>query len=308
MSCNICEDAYGFTFCNCSFSMCKTCAKKHLEAKKKDECPQCKKSLKTKHFFSGKICDKGNLQNISLNRIFVHKDDDDPDILCNKHGLGSRQRINEDQKVAFSDFMLCDSRKSNYVKMEPANLDVFNQSVGPYILIIPGTTANHGCIDWPLGSYGYDHKDILEENGSESNYAFEDDEDDEDETVPHPFENIVDISETVLKRNTESIKECDVFTLKVNDDNDCFYSFVEWGQAERSNKILILDINPKNQILKEYYLLAKESLISLKKHSFTKKEGIIQNHPELLFGSYKSYEKFMNHIMDLKKGVYSSYP
>ena len=290
MSCNICEDAYGFTFCNCSFIMCLPCAKKHLEIKQKDECPQCKKSLKTKHFFSGKICDKGNLLNISFNRIFVHKDDDDLNILCDKHGLGSRQRINENQKVAFSDFMLCDSRKSNYVKMEPANLDVFNQSVGPYVHIIEGTQAHCGSFEWPGGPAMYDDC-----------YAFEDDEDEEDEVVSNPFENIVDISETVLKRNTESIKECDAFTLKVNDDNDCFYSLVEWGQAERSNKILILDINPKNQKLKEYYLFAKQSLISLKKHSFTKKEGIIQNHPELQFKSYKSYEKFMNHIMDLKK-------
>ena len=306
MSCNICEDNYGITLCDCSFIMCLPCAKKHLETKKKDECPQCKKSLKTKHFFSGKICDKNDIDKISLNRIFVHKDGDYPGFLCNKHGLGRNieDGFDENQKVVLSDFMLCDRRESDYVKMEPANLDVFNQSVGPYILIIPGTTSNHGCIDWGGGSYGYDHLqtgDILEENGSESNYAFE------DETV-YPFENIVDISETVLKRNTESIKECDVFTLKVNDDNDCFYSFVEWGQALDKNKILILDINLKNHKLKEYYLFAKQSLISLKKYSFTKKEGIIQNHPELQFESYKSYEKFMNNIMDLKKGVYPSYP
>lgn len=302
MSCNICENEYGVKFCDCSFNMCLPCAKKHVETIKKDECPQCKKSLKTKHFFSGKICDKNDIDKISLNRIFVYNDDDDyQGILCDKHGLGRRidGGFDKNQKVILSDFMLCDSTVNNYIKMEPANLDFFNQSVGPYILIIPGTTSNHGCIDWKGGSYGYNYEpDIQGENCSENSYAFEDEE---DEVVSNPFENIVDIADTVIMRNLESIKECDVFTLKVNDDNDCFYSFVEWGKASDKNKILILNINSKNTKLKEYYLFAKESIMSFEKLPFTKKECIIKTHPELEFKDYKSYEEFMNHIIYLKK-------
>lgn len=299
MSCNICLEDYGVSYCNCTFSMCEICAKKHLETKNKDECPQCGKSLKTKHFFSGKICDKDDLKNISLNRIFVHKDNDHyPGILCGKHGLGRELEhgFNENQKVSYSDFISCDKKKRDYVKIDPADLDTFNQSVGPYILLIDETISNHGCIDWKGGSYGYMFDDETNED------------DNGPDEVPTPFESIVDISETVIKRNTESIKACDVFTLKVNDDNDCFYSFVEWGQALEKKKILILDINPKNIKLKEYYLFAKQSILSLENYPFTRRECIIKNHPELTFESYKSYEKFMNHIINLKKGVFSSYP
>lgn len=289
MSCNICHEDYGVSYCNCSFSMCEACATKHLETKNKDECPQCAKSLKTKHFFSGKICDKDDLKNMSFNRMFVHKDSDPyPGLLCSKHGLAPYGGLDANQKISYSDFVACDKKKRDYVKMVPADLDAFNQTVGPYILLIENTVANHGCIDWEGGGYGYMFDDRTNE-------------DDEPAEVPTPFENIVDISETVLKRNTESIKACDVFTMKVNDDNDCFYSFVEWGQALEKKKILVLDINPKNEKLKEYYLFAKQSLLSLEEYPFTRKECIIKNHPELTFESYKSYEKFMNHIIDLKK-------
>lgn len=293
MACNICQDDYGLTLCNCSFTMCKVCAIKHIESKNKDECPQCKQSMKTKHFFSGKICDKDDLSNLSLNRVFVHKDDDtDPGILCTKHGLGRGQnKPHSTQLVALSDFMRLD------IKLKPADLDPLNQSLGPFIIIDLDTTSGHGQIEWNGGGYGGgygDDEQVSEGGDSEDEYRFE--------GVHHPFANIVDISDTVINRNTEAIKACDTFTLKVNNDNDCFYSYVEWGQAQQLQKILILDIDPKNVKLKEYYLFAKQSIISLEKMTFTKKESIIQIHPEIQFENYKSYEKFMYHIINLKKG------
>ena len=305
MSCNICEDDYGITFCKCSYTMCNSCAEKHLKSKKKDECPQCKKSLKTLHFFSGKICENTNIDEMCLNRIFVYDDDKEhePRMLCNKHGLGRTVNgFDKNQIIPFSDFICSDPQKSNFVKIIPAKLDHFNATVGPFVIINPGSESNHGMIDWDGGSNFKDSPIYHIPPGQ----AFVDS--DEEQINKSPFKNIVDISEIVIQRNSQAIQDCDVFTLTVNNNNDCICSLTEWGQALGLDKILILNIDKNNGKLQEYYMCAKQSLLSLQKLSFTKREGIIKNHPKLNFETYKSYEKYMNHIINRKKGVYSKYP
>jgi len=274
--------------------MCQTCAKKHIETKEKDECPQCKKSLRTVHFFSGKICD-GSIDSLSLNRLFIFNDakERESDLFCSKHGLGQQGNgINPNQQIPLSDFM--DLKKD----IKPIELDDFSSTAGPFVIISPDISTNHGCIDWPGGDSGYLNADS--------------DSDDDDhkciDNIDKPIENIVDISETVIQRNTQMIQKCDAFTLTVNNNNNCYFSFKEWGQASQLKKILIHNIDPTNKQLKEYYLFAQESLLCLKDLPFIRREGIIQTHPELTFTTFNSYEKYMNHIISLKKGVWSKYP
>lgn len=292
MSCNICEDEYGLTFCNCSYTMCKSCAEKHINSRKKNECPQCKKSLKTLHFFSGKICENNNIDQMCLNRIFVYDDDKEhhPGMFCSKHGITAHKSgYRKDQIIPLSEFICSDPQKSDFVKIIPVGLDHFNATVGPFVVINPGSVSNHGIIHWEKTELSDDLYDS-----------------DDEEIVP--IRNIVDISEIVIQRNSQAIQDCDVFTLTVNNNNDCICSLTEWGQALGLNKTLILDIDKTNEKLKEYYMCAKQSLLSLQKLPFTKRECIIQNHPKLHFETYKSYVKYMNHIINCKKCVYSTYP
>jgi len=227
-----------------------------------------------------------------LNRIFVYDDDKEhePGMFCSKHGLGNRYGFNrKDQIIPLSEFICSDPQKSDFVKIIPAELNIFNATTGPFVVINPGSVSNHGIIHWEKTELSDDLYDS-----------------DDEEIVP--IRNIVDISEIVIQRNSQAIQDCDVFTLTVNNKNDCICSLTEWGQAFQLDKILIIDIDKTNEQLKEYYIQAKQSLLSLQKLPFTKRECIIQNHPKLHFETYKSYVKYMNHIINCKKGVYSTYP
>jgi hypothetical protein len=87
-------------------------------------------------------------------------------------------------------------------------------------------------------------------------------------------ENVSTIPNIVNQRNREMIEKCHVFSLKINDENDCFRSLCEWGIASSMNKILILEISHNNPKIKEYYTFASESIESLEKLSFYKREAI----------------------------------
>ena len=108
------------------------------------------------------------------------------------------------------------------------------------------------------------------------------------------------ITQIVEKRNKEMIEKCRVFSLKVNSENDCFCSFSEWGYALSLNKILVLDIDKRNPLLKEYYMYAIQSLNSFDKLHFTRKNAIIKYHPELECNDYNSYKKCMMNIISSK--------
>ena len=76
MSCNVCENDYGYTNgCGCSFLMCESCSKK--TCKGKDKCPQCSKSIRTPYFLSGKISAKAGPTgeyNPKESRLIVYND------------------------------------------------------------------------------------------------------------------------------------------------------------------------------------------------------------------------------------------
>ena len=265
MSCNICDNAYGFTFgCDCSFLMCEKCATKHLNSKKKDECPQCKQSLKIKNFFSGKI------NNMSPYRLFVYNDNEETknDALsgafCSKHGIINLK--NDKQLITYSKFI------NTNTPLPVVAIDNFNSTTGPCVIINPDLTSDHGCLN---GDYESDGTDCL-------------------------LRDIKGITNIVYTRNTEMICKCNVFTLRINNENDCFCSYSEWGQALVFKKILILDINRDNPKLKEYYMFAMQSLESIDNLIFTKREAIIKFNPDLDFTNYESYKNFMKHVISLK--------
>jgi hypothetical protein len=293
MACNICENDYGLSMCDCTYLMCKTCANKHINIKKKDECPQCKKSIRRNHFFSGKI---SNLppDELSVNRLYVYDDDKEPygtRLFCSKHGI---ELQNEQQLIKYSEY-------KDKSKIDPIKLDNFSNSVGPFVLITPGIESAHGQF-YLENSLLFPKEDFYHNlHGEEINQTLEDTSDEEDIEISKIYKDPKDILDIVIKRNKEMIKQCDIFTLKVNNENDCFCSYSEWGQAYFLNKYLILNIKKNNPKLKEYYIFAKQSIESLEKiDSFTKKEAIIQLNPEIEFYNYNAYKTFMEYIIQIK--------
>jgi hypothetical protein len=270
MSCNVCENNYGYTNgCECSFLMCKSCSEKTCG--KKDKCPQCGKSIKTPYFLSGKIQikSKGGSNYDIESRLIVYDDDmdDKKDVMNNlagsKHGIVELHT--KEQLIEYSNFIHLD--KSLPIR----KINTFVGITGPCIIINGEVECAHGS-----GVNGdYDDWSTL-------------------------YRDISSIRDIVEKRNKEMIDKCRVFSLKVNSDNNCFCSFSEWGYALSMNKTLTLDISKNNPQLKEYYMYAIQSLNSLDKLTFTRKHSIIKYHPELEFDDYNSYREYMMYIISLK--------
>ena len=273
MSCNVCENDYGYTNgCGCSFLMCESCSKK--TCKEKDKCPQCSKSIKTPYFLSGKISAKtGQRAPVEYNpkeaRLIVYDDGQDTKqsvmetIAGYKHGIISL--YSSEQLIKYSDFI--DQGKSLPIR----SINQLTSITGPCIIVNGDIHCGHGC----------------SVNGDYEDYS-------------SLYRDISLITHIVEKRNREMIEKCRVFSLKVNCENDCFCSFSEWGYAMSLNKTLILDISKRNPKLKEYYMYAVQSLDSLEKLKFTRKHSIIKYHPDLEFNDYNSYKGFMMHIISIK--------
>lgn len=111
--------------------------------------------------------------------------------------------------------------------------------------------------------------------------------------------NIVDISNIVIYRNEEMIRNSDIFSLKIPSKLDCFKSFSEWGQAQQLKKILII----YGKLTKELYLFCQESIDSFQKLSYTERDPIIFNHPDLPFKTYSEYKKNLEKIIIAKKNI-----
>ena len=111
---------------------------------------------------------------------------------------------------------------------------------------------------------------------------------------------ITNMSNIVIERNDEMIKSCDIFSLKIPEDLDCFKSFSEWGQAKALNKTLIIFGN----LTDELYLFCQESIDSFQKLCYMKRDPIIFNHPELPFKTYSEYKKSLMKIINERKIKY----
>jgi len=264
MTCNICQDDYGFTFgCDCSFLMCDKCAQRNYDSNG-DKCPHCSKSLRINTFFSGKIMEisEYDIYSPPENYKLIVYDDDK----INKenfyenitHDKMGRSTIDKNKLIKLSDFSNLNE------KLPIKEYDKFIYTCGPCVLINPQGGMSHG--QW------YD--DCLM--------------------------NTSDYKNVINERNTEMIMSCDVFTLTINDDNDCFCSYGEWGQALHLNKVLVLNVNKNNEQLKEYHMFAIQSLKSFEELLHTKREFIIRYNPTINFEDFKSYKEYMNYIIGLK--------
>tara|TARA_Y100000590_G_scaffold470621_1_gene667034 strand:+ start:5194 stop:6192 length:999 start_codon:yes stop_codon:yes gene_type:complete len=208
MACNICGDDYGMSWCECSYLTCPRCMEKYIQHQKKEICPQCKRSIRKNYFLAGKITEpkecRDDFAYNKCRRIVL------PDCLIKENGIKllesekyGRLNIDKEQIMSYNDFI--DLSKS--IGVSEFKNEKFNLT-GPCVLL--NHIAGHGL--W----------------GPEQLVSCKKDRE------------LIDI---VDKRNYEMIVNCDVFSLHINSNDDCFCSFSEWGLAKELGKILVLYVH-----------------------------------------------------------------
>ena len=279
MACMLCENNYGISLCNCTYLICHEC----IDKLQNPNCPQCRSRLNIKLFFAGKITASDVNK---YNRRFVVKSEYN-DFQHITHLLtsdkGGRLEIKDTDIIPYDKFIITKET------LDIQQITKTTALTGPYIIVDSNCTVNHGI---------WNEKDFL---------------------------NVEPISDIVNKRNYESIDNCDVFVLKLNEEYDCFRSIAEWGIASALGKTLIIlfpdhyykyeqydQPDQDNQKFNKYYhyskyhmaiefyLFAAESIKTLDKLSFTKREAIFTSHP--IFNiTYKDYVRKLQYIISQKK-------
>ena len=103
------------------------------------------------------------------------------------------------------------------------------------------------------------------------------------------------------KKNTSSLEDCDVYTLRLSTPEHIHYAFVEWGRAQELGKILVViyDFEFLFQEWKMFYnkifkYMMKDSKKSFKKLSPNMKDKILKNHKNFGVENYKQYKEYLS--------------
>ena len=269
MNCHICEEHKGMHFCSrCKYPMCPECAKKVL--KEKDECPHCKNTSKIKYFLAGKMQEEGvdmsdnHVIKNYMKKKIIVRDNKNSDFHIAIDYIVNAFDIDDENVIDFGDYY------NTEFPLPENNYNLLTKITGPAVVI--------KCPGWGLFPHG---------TWCDAN-----------------FSNICDIPNIVNKRNFQMIKSCDVFSLKINNNNDCFRSLEEWGMAVAIGKIPILIISSScNPLLHEHYLKAVESIEILETLSEERRNAIFYCHPDTTL-TYSEYKLQMQSIIGLKEKKY----
>lgn len=284
MACMVCEDDHGMCYCenDCKYLICDECVSK-LE-----ECPQCKCALNINMFFGGKMYefDEACPSNTpcTLTRRYVvnpgsSRYDDEVNDLLNylTNDKDGGMILHPENIISYEDY----TNLQHDIGVQYVN-NTLNVT-GPCAILDmklmdrKNLSVCHGC--W---------------NDSDLEILFGKD--------------LTKIPDIVNKRNYEMIEKCHVFSLRLNDDFDCFRSIAEWGIASSLGKILILEpmMNPmqsfqsfKKNGINEFYLFACESIKTLEKLSFPRRNAIFKVHPRINM-TYKEYKEYMHQLIEFK--------
>lgn len=285
----VCEDDHGLCYCenDCTYLICNDCKKKLEE----NICPQCKCELKINIFFAGKIGELVNNVPCGVTRRYVlpeynHTDNAEAAVpggmdvfnievlnMLTNEKYGSMM-LHPESIISYEHYI--DLKRDLHV--EPVN-DTLNVT-GPCVIldfnIINQLCVMHGC---------WNEDDIELLSGKD----------------------LTKISDIVNKRNREMIEKCHVFSLRLNDEFDCYRSIAEWGIASSLGKILILEPMDLSTTIKknganEFYLFATESIKTLEKLSFPRRNAIFKTHPRINM-TYKECKEYMFQLINFKSSI-----
>ena len=231
-TCIICLKNSESTFYNpcsvCNVEVCEECIKNLYKKQKDEQCPQCKNQLtKPKYFFAGKM----DTLDPSIRR-YCFKDES----IIREYTRRNKNEFKKDDIIGYSNFI------NNNLQLQ--NVDKgFYQITGPTVIINTrpayevtediesDETTNHQyyrageLID--LNDYLID-SDCYRDSLRKSWFV-------------NPIENLDEkILSTILERCKENIDQCDVYSLHINSDTDCYASLREFGIAEALGKPLLI--------------------------------------------------------------------
>lgn len=282
MACMVCEDDHGLCYCenDCTYLICNECKSKL------QECPQCKCELTINMFFAGKICEIVDDVPCTVTRRYVlpgfRYDDDACDIDNEVNDL----------------FNLLTSDKDGCMMLHPEHIIAYEQYTNLQQDI--GVQAVNNTLNVTGPCAILDMKLMNRKNLSLCHGSWQ-----ESDLEILSGTDLTKISDIVNKRNYEMIEKCHVFSLRLNDDFDCYRSIAEWGIASSLGKILILEpmINPMQALKKnganEFYLFASESIKTLEKLSFPRRNAIFKVHPRINM-TYREYKECMHQLIESK--------
>lgn len=317
MTCEICSDAYGISVCenDCSYIMCSDCINK-LESL---NCPQCRGILNIKLFVAGKITT--NLPDQSTRRFVFkteHKDFGNiKNTLQNDHG----------GNITIKDEDIIDYDK--YINIEQElpiqQITPTTALTGPYVLVDDNCKPCHGC--WEPGDY-VDVKPIADIVNKRNHQAI-----DNCDVFVLKLNIMYDCFRSIAEWGIASALGKTLIILFPNKDNfeeeyyttctsDLRKDLIEmlWDQTKRYyeekrleepssfsensewNDILVEEFIQKKtyKMQSEFYMFAAESIKTLDKLSFTRREAIFKSHP--IFNiTYKEYVKNLKNIISKKR-------
>tara|TARA_B100000902_G_C27222287_1_gene870340 strand:- start:228 stop:1184 length:957 start_codon:yes stop_codon:yes gene_type:complete len=308
MTCEICSDDYGISLCenDCSYLMCSDCINK-LESL---NCPQCRGILNIKLFVAGKITTNHPDQ---YTRRFVLKSEyeDFGEIKDNlRHEKCGNITINDEDIIDYDDFI-------NLEQELPIQQIIPTTALtGPYIIVDDSCEPQHGY--WQSSDYA-DVKPISDIVNKRNHQA------------------IVNCDVFVLKLNImydcfRSIAEWGIASalgktliilfpdeekvekeldyIDTSDLDKLLKDHVDYNMKKTRQKEDDKDVkerlvkkfikNKSDKMQSEFYMFAAESIKTLDKLSFTKREAIFTSHP--IFNiTYKEYVKNLKNIISKKR-------
>lgn len=100
------------------------------------------------------------------------------------------------------------------------------------------------------------------------------------------------------KKGTDKLNNCDVFTLKIDNEYSNHYSLIEWGRALELGKVLIVIFDFEDDVWynfnpRLFVHLVKQSKKSFSGTSDAVKDRIIRNHTDLPISTYEEYVSYL---------------
>jgi hypothetical protein len=300
MTCSLCENDYGTSLCEneCTYLMCRECINKL----KSPNCPQCRGRLNIKLFISGKICIEPNMP---IPCRFVvqseeHEEIDEDEVVLTLRGEGDGAIDIQDEDIIYYDDFMNVEQELPIQQITPTT-----QLTGPFAIV------SKTC--WPM-------------DGFWSETDFVDAKPFADIVNKRNHQAIVNCDVFVLKLNImcdcfRSIAEWGIasalgktliilFTdlrdidMHISNIDEVLTSYIyhEDGTEliKKRKRNYIKDrkflINNSHKMQSEFYMFAVESIKTLDKLSFTKREAIFTSHP--IFNiTYNEYVKKLQNII-----------
>ena len=307
------ESEYSYKPCPvCNIVVCGDCIEDIYEKQRDEQCPQCKNQLiKPKYFFAGKM------DNLDPDiRRYCFKDES----IIKEFTKKNRKKFKKDDIIGISKFtnkniQLPNIDKTSYQITGPTSIINTRSAYEVTEDIEADSTTDHQY--YRKGTL-IDLNDFIVDSHSECL---------QESWFVNPIENPdKNISSIILDRCQENISQCDVFSLHINDDTDCYASLREFGIAEALGKTLLIytegDWFSKNiklkkllgqkmpmlteyfideiclehyrKEIKQFHMFKNRVIDSLNKIKSKKRDLYIKLHPKIPCYDYEEYLEYLN--------------